>query len=231
MSLDRFNSYLREFFAPFVLTLISIFYITIIGFNPINIVLIVISLLLTLRLKFMRWISLILLTLVSLLVISYTYSLFEYILREPSDFWHLPFIYLLLTILFLAQWQAEVGLDKQERKKRLIWVGSILLLTVGASFVVYRFTNDHDSQYSVTKEYAQKKYDEYRNCNKTEDCVSVGESCPLGCGLTINKANTFKFNILKMKIDEICFNKCMSTGEPYCKNNKCERDVLDKIFN
>ncbi|MFH0875407.1 MAG: hypothetical protein V1859_05700 [archaeon] len=74
-----------------------------------------------------------------------------------------------------------------------------------------------------TSESQMKKEIEKANyCSVGSDCINIGNHCPFGCSITVNKAEAEKLeNKLKFYVSD-CIYDCMRCPDVRCAKGKCE---------
>ncbi|MEK6922171.1 MAG: hypothetical protein AABX08_00025 [Nanoarchaeota archaeon] len=76
------------------------------------------------------------------------------------------------------------------------------------------------------EDYIKNEIDKANYCNTKSDCVNIGNQCPFGCYIYVNKDQAERISGL---IDDYinaqearCEYGCLPCNDVICKNNKCE---------
>lgn len=103
-------------------------------------------------------------------------------------------------------------------KKKIFYllVFSIFLFAVLAAFFYPR------SRYYVKREIERANY-----CQAKEDCVFVGNECPFGCYIYVNKNEADRIKNLISAYNAYphssrCVYGCISCQDVHCQDNKCQ---------
>lgn len=75
---------------------------------------------------------------------------------------------------------------------------------------------------SKSESYIKSKIEEANYCNTKEDCVNVGNKCPFGCYVYVNKNEADKISNLVNSYKSNCIYACIPCLDVECKNNRCE---------
>ena len=73
-------------------------------------------------------------------------------------------------------------------------------------------------QYNV-----ELQLDEANYCEVANDCISIGQKCPFGCNILVNKEEA---DIMQRKLNALpdtrCTYDCIKISEIVCEENKCK---------
>jgi len=101
--------------------------------------------------------------------------------------------------------------------KKIILV-LIILIFITSIFIIY-------TMFDIRAKYIEKKLKEGNHCEIKADCILLGNKCPFGCAIYVNKGNYEELRNMFESYSSKCAFECPSISGVECINNECKSQV------